>query len=79
MPTMKENIDEVIDFLVDFTMFCGVCSLTERMDGLPIKTAARVHGVPKTSMHNRIKGKIVHGVKILIPINLHTITSVFIQ
>ena len=32
-------------------------------DGSPITTAARVHGVPKTSLHNRIKGKVVHGVK----------------
>ena len=24
-------------------------------DGSPITTAARVHGVPKTSLHNRIK------------------------
>ena len=29
----------------------------------PITTAARVHGVPKTSLHNRIKGKVIHGVK----------------
>ena len=32
-------------------------------DGSPITTAARVHGVPKTSLHNRIKGRVVHGVK----------------
>ena len=32
-------------------------------DGLPITTAARVHGVPKTSLHNRIKGRVLHGVK----------------
>ena len=34
-------------------------------DGSPITTAARVHGVPKTSLHNRsrIKGKVIHGVK----------------
>ena len=31
-------------------------------DGSPI-TTARAHGVPKTSLHNRIKGKVVHGVK----------------
>ena len=33
--------------------------------GSPITTAARVHGVPKTSLHNRsrIKGKVIHGVK----------------
>ena len=33
------------------------------LDGSPISTAARLHGVPKTSLHNRIKGKVVHGVK----------------
>ena len=32
-------------------------------DGSPITTAARVHGVPRTSLHNRIKGRVVHGVK----------------
>ena len=32
-------------------------------DGSPITTAARVHGVPRTSLHNRIKGKVIHGVK----------------
>ena len=32
-------------------------------DGSPITTAAKVHGVPKTSLHNRIKGRVVHGVK----------------
>ena len=32
-------------------------------DGLPITTAARVHGVPKTSLHNRIKERVLHGVK----------------
>ena len=32
-------------------------------DGLPILTAARGHSVPKTSLYNRIKGKVVHGVK----------------
>ena len=34
-------------------------------DGSPITTAARVHGVPKTSLHNRsrIKGKVIRGVK----------------
>ena len=32
-------------------------------DGSPITTAARVHGVPKTSLYNRIKGRVVHGVK----------------
>ena len=34
-------------------------------DGSPITTAARVHSVPKTSLHNRsrIKGKVIHGVK----------------
>ena len=32
-------------------------------DGSPITTAVRVHGVAKTSLHNRIKGKVVHGVK----------------
>ena len=32
-------------------------------DGSPITTAARVHGVPKTSLHDRIKGRVVHGVK----------------
>ena len=32
-------------------------------DGSPITTVARVHGVPKISLHNRIKGKVVHGVK----------------
>ena len=32
-------------------------------DGSPITTAVRVHGVPKTSLHNRIKGKVIHGVK----------------
>ena len=31
-------------------------------DGSPITTAARVRGVPKTSLH-RIKGKVIHGVK----------------
>ena len=30
-------------------------------DGLPITTAAQVHGVPRTSLHNRIKGKVIHG------------------
>ena len=32
-------------------------------DGSPITTTAKVHGVPKTSLHNRIKGRVVHGVK----------------
>ena len=32
-------------------------------DGSPITTAARVHSVPKTSLHNRITGKVIHGVK----------------
>ena len=32
-------------------------------DGLPITTAARVHGVPRTSLHNRIKGRVIHRVK----------------
>ena len=32
-------------------------------DGSPITTAARVHGVPKTSLHNRIKGRVIHRVK----------------
>ena len=32
-------------------------------DGSPITTAARVHSVPKTSLYNRIKGRVVHGVK----------------
>ena len=32
-------------------------------DGLPITTAARVHGVPRTSLYNRIKGRVIHGVK----------------
>ena len=27
-------------------------------DGSPITTAARIHGVPKTSLHNRIKRKV---------------------
>ena len=30
---------------------------------LPVRTAARVHGVPKLTLHDRIKGKVVHGVK----------------
>ena len=34
-------------------------------DGSLITTAlaARLHGVPKTSLHDRIKGRVVHGVK----------------
>ena len=32
-------------------------------EGSPITTAARAHGVPKTTLHSRIKGKAVHGVK----------------
>ena len=32
-------------------------------DGSPITTAARVHGVPRTSLYNRIKGRVIHGVK----------------
>ena len=32
-------------------------------DELPITTVARVHGVPKTFLHNRIKGRVHHGVK----------------
>ena len=32
-------------------------------DGSPITTAARVHSVPKTSLYDRIKGRVVHGVK----------------
>ena len=32
-------------------------------DGSPISTAARLHGVPRTSLQNRIKRKVVHGVK----------------
>ena len=32
-------------------------------DGSPITTAARVHGVPKTSLFNRVKGRVIHGVK----------------
>ena len=32
-------------------------------DGLPISIATRVHGVPKTSLCNRIKGKVFHGIK----------------
>ena len=31
-------------------------------DGSPITTAARVYGVPKTSLYDRIKGRLVHGV-----------------
>ena len=32
-------------------------------DGSPITTAARVHGIPRTSLHKRIKGRVVHAVK----------------
>lgn len=32
-------------------------------DGSTISRAAREHGVPKTSLYNRITGKVVHGVK----------------
>ena len=32
-------------------------------DGSPIAKAARVHGVPKTSLHNLMNGKVLHGVK----------------
>ena len=32
-------------------------------DGSSITTAARVHGVPRTSLHDRVKGRVVHGVK----------------
>ena len=32
-------------------------------DGSPITTGARIHSVPKTSLFNRIKGRVIHGVK----------------
>ena len=32
-------------------------------EGLPVRTAARVHGVPKSTLYDRIKGRVVHGVK----------------
>jgi len=35
-------------------------------DGSPITTAARVHGVSRTSLRIRIKGRVVHGVKCFI-------------
>ena len=33
------------------------------MKAVQDETAARVHGVPKISLHNRIKGKVIYGVK----------------
>ena len=33
-------------------------------DGSPITTAARVDSVPSTSLHNRIKERVVHRVKL---------------
>ena len=32
-------------------------------DGLPITTAARVHSVPRISLHARVKGRVIHRVK----------------
>ena len=33
------------------------------MKAVQDETAARVHNVPKISLHNRIKGKVIYGVK----------------
>ena len=32
-------------------------------DGLPINQAAREHGVPKTTLRDRLSGRVVHGSK----------------
>ena len=32
-------------------------------EGSPVTTAARVHGVPKSTLYDQIKGNVVHGVK----------------
>ena len=32
-------------------------------EGSPVTTSARVHGVPRSTLYDRIKGNVVHGVK----------------
>ena len=40
-----------------------IAAISVVKSGVPVKRAAEEHGVPRTTLHDRLSGRVVHGTK----------------